>query len=119
MELSDDFEFDAMMTESMSKHKKIPFNSAARRRYEKNEHKKDDSDDDYSNLAAKDIVVNLDFTMKKEEVKKKKSSPSMISELNWSRQVGTHEIIKSQQLLYRLVQKSLQYNQKEDPKKTR
>mmetsp|Transcript_10278 Transcript_10278/g.10621 ORF Transcript_10278/g.10621 Transcript_10278/m.10621 type:complete len:165 (-) Transcript_10278:232-726(-) len=38
---------------------------------------------------------------------KKKSSLGMLSDLNWSKKVGNIEILKSQQILYKLIQKHM------------
>ncbi len=36
---------------------------------------------------------------------KKKSSLGMISDLNWSKRVGNYEVLRNQQILYKLIQK--------------
>ncbi len=46
----------------------------------------------------------LDMSAQKPKAKKK-SSLGMISDLNWSKRVGNYEVLRNQQILYKLIQK--------------
>ena len=41
---------------------------------------------------------------------KKKSSLGMISDLNWSKRIGNYEVLRNQQILYKLIQKHASYS---------
>lgn len=55
------------------------------------------------NLANR---LNSQLSLDSEKPKaKKKSSLGMISDLNWSKRVGNFEVLRNQQILYKLIQK--------------
>ena len=86
-----------------------------------------ESDDEYKNLIDQSTTNGSQLNCTTYTIKnssqysykpkaKKKSSLGMISDLNWSKRVGNFEVLRNQQILYKLIQKhassSLQVNHK-------